>query len=424
MICLVPNGAYLSEVSRMVAIWHALRARGIVARVALHGGTHAPVLQREGIPHDLLAPEMDAARCAAFVADNAGMAGGSGQPMRCDELVEHARHERAYFERHGVRVVVTGFATSTLLSAPLAGARLVTEHAGSFIPPLFERGLAPAPSRPLGKAWGWLPAALARRLANRLVFSARSSVAEINRAAAVLGAPPVPSTPALLLGDVTLVPELPQVLGLSEEDLRAWRPRHPDAFRPQPRLCGIGPLYARLDVPLPPRAEAFLRAPGSVVYVAPTSMTAAAVEAVTRRVAVAGHRVLLASTVHDLRHLESSQVLVEGVLPSHEAMPLATAAVIAGGQGSIQCAQASGIPFVALPLHWEQDINAHLAARTGASLTVAAHRADSPALTAAVRNVVADPAYRAAARRVQALYAARDGASDAASVLAGMLAVS
>ena len=65
-----------------------------------------------------------------------------------DELLSHAEGEATFFRDHDVTVVVTGFALTTLLSTRLAGVHLVTEHAGSFVPPLAERGLLPLPTGP------------------------------------------------------------------------------------------------------------------------------------------------------------------------------------------------------------------------------------------------------------------------------------
>ena len=66
-----------------------------------------------------------------------------------DELVAHAEAEAAYFRDHDVSVVVTGFALTTLaVHPPQPVPTLVTEHAGSFVPPLAERGLLPLPTGP------------------------------------------------------------------------------------------------------------------------------------------------------------------------------------------------------------------------------------------------------------------------------------
>ena len=71
----------------------------------------------------------------------------------------------------------------------------------------------------------------------------------LNVVAAELGVEPVPSLAALMLGDLTLVTDVPEVLGVPRAELESWRPRRPSAFRPGTRLTSTGPLFARLDVP-------------------------------------------------------------------------------------------------------------------------------------------------------------------------------
>ena len=73
MICLLPMCAYLSETSRMVQIYKALRAKGAAARIATHGGVHERLLRQEGIDYDLIEPHMDAARGQRFVMSNVGI---------------------------------------------------------------------------------------------------------------------------------------------------------------------------------------------------------------------------------------------------------------------------------------------------------------------------------------------------------------
>jgi hypothetical protein len=58
---------------------------------------------------------------------------------------------------------------------------------------------------------------------------------------------PVPSLPALLLGDLTLVTDLPEVVGVSAEDMEAWRPG--SGYRASTRLAYAGPVHAHLDMP-------------------------------------------------------------------------------------------------------------------------------------------------------------------------------
>lgn len=418
VICVVPHCGYLSETSRMLEIHRALRDRGAPVRLATHGGTYEGLLGAAGEDYDRLSPVLTPERCAELVASGPGLGPPDQSMWTDDELLGHALGEAEYFRAHGVTVVVTGFTLTTLLSTRLAGARLVTEHAGSFVPPLAERGLLPLPTGPtLPEPLRALPPQVARRAYNE-AFGARDAyTAGFNRVAARLGVEPVPGLIALLLGDLTLVTDLPAVVGVSAEEMEEWRPAAGSPFRPSTRLTYAGPIHAHLDRPLSPRAAALLDRPGPTTYVAMTSTSAGFVrEVVTDVVAAGDWKVLVAATVHDLVDLERlapGRVVVEGVLPSHRVLPRVAAAVLTGGQGSVQAALSAGTPFVGVPLQAEQDLNVHLAARLGAAVTrpVGSVRGN---VGTDVARLLADPSFRTAAGRWAQRFAAVDGPALAA----------
>ncbi|WP_344829226.1 hypothetical protein [Actinocorallia longicatena] len=385
MIALLPNAAYLSETSRMLEIYKALAGLGAPVRFASHGGSYEDVID---VPWDLVPPRMDAGRSARFVREGLGLGAGDQSMYSDAEMREHVLAEAAYFREHGVKIVVTGIALTTLLSSRLAGVALATEHAGVFVPPVTGDGPA----------------------------GSRLHCDGFDRVAAELGVEGVPSLAALLLGDLTLVPEIPEVTGVPAEVLEAWSPGEDPRYRPGTRLRYTGPLFAHLDRPVPAAVEAFLDAPGPVVYVALTSTGPDLVRAVVEGLlTVDGLRVLVAATVHDLADLGSGRVLVGGVLPSHEIMPRAALAVTAGGQGSVQTALASGTPLIAFPLQPEQALNVALAERLDAARALAPRDvADLPALAA---EMLATDAHRKAAGRIADLYRRVDGPARAAEAV-------
>ncbi|MFN7982803.1 MAG: hypothetical protein U0Q11_13165 [Vicinamibacterales bacterium] len=262
----------------------------------------------------------------------------------------------------------------------------------------------------------WLPAAVRRRLANLGTNHVALHCSGFNRIARELGVEGVPSFAQLLLGDVTIVTEIPEVLGVTAADLDAWRPTRP-GYRPSTRLKAGGPIFAELDVPLPAEVDTFLSAGGPMVYVAMTSTTPAAVRSVVNALKPLGVRVLVAGTVHALSDLEDEQVMVGGVLPSHRVMPRVDIAVTAGGQGSVQCAMASGTPIVALPLHPEQDLNASLIEKQGAGHRMTFADAATPRLATLVGRMLERSNYGDAARSIQALYSSVDGPGLAADAI-------
>jgi UDP:flavonoid glycosyltransferase YjiC (YdhE family) len=422
MICLLPNCSFLSETSRMIEIQHALRRRGVPLRVATHGGTHELALTEAGIEYDLVGPRVGPQRSADFVRSVPGIGPRDQSMWTDDELRTYARAEAAYFREHGVRVAVTGWTLTALLSTRLAGIPVVTEHAGAFIPPLFERGLLPEPSRPVGLPLErWLPARVRRALFNAGVERLDSYTEGFNRVAAELGVEGVPSFPALLLGDLSLVTEVPEVLGVSRAEIDGWRPRNPRRYREGTRLRATGPLYAHLDVKLPERVDRLLDERAPVIYVAITSSPPQLIRDVVAALRPLDATILVAATIHDLDSLADDKVHIGGILPSHEIMPRVALAVTAGGQGSVQTALASGTPLVAIPLQPEQDTNAVLAERVGAARRVPLAQAGSPTLTSAAATLLADPGARAAAQRIRDLYAKTDGADLAADAICSLI---
>lgn len=417
MICLLPNCAFLSETTRLLEIYRALRARGTAVRVATHGGTYEHLLAEAGVPYDLVGPRMTAQRCAQFLRDEIGMGDVNQSTYTDDELRTYARAEADYFRAHGIRVAVTGFTLTTVLSTRLAGVRLVTEHNGSFVPPVWEHGLLPAPSRPVRPVFRALPERAVRWLTNAAPARVRFYCSGFNRVAAELGVPEIPSLAALVLGDLTLVTEAPEVIGISPEVMDRWRPDGRRGYRPDIRLRYTGPLYTRLDRPLPDRVDRFLDREGPVIYVAITSSPPDLVRAAVRALAPIGARILVAGTVHDLGDLASDRVLVDGVLPSHRVMPRVALAVTAGGQGSMQTAMAAGTPVLGLPLQPEQDLNLVLLERLGAARRLALRYAGSNRFTATARSMLADPGYARAAQAVKRAYDRTDGPGNAADAV-------
>lgn len=424
MICLMPNCGFLSETSRILEIHRALTARGAKVMTLTHGGPYVELLRDHGVPVEVLGEGWTTQRVNEFIASIPGIGSPEQSMWTDDEIRRFVELEAEAFRAHGVRVVVTGWTLTALLSSQVAGIPVVVEHSGAFVPPLFENGRATPPDTPLGLPLeGLMPARLRKFLFNKGLPRRKVYTAGFNRVAAELGIPGIPSFPALLMGDLTLITDIPEVFGVPRDQIDDWVPRPASAYRPGARLRYTGPLFAHFDIPVPPRVERFLEADGPVAYVALTSTTPELVRGVVERVRAAGPRVLVAATVHDLAGLEDDGVLVERVLPSDRIMPRAQIAVITGGQGSVQTAMAAGTPFVGLALQPEQRANLDIAEDQGLASTLPLAHATTPAMTRAVRALLDDDSARAAAQRVRDLYAPTDGAGNAADAILELAAV-
>lgn len=282
-----------------------------------------------------------------------------------EELRTYALAEAGYLGRIGVRAVVTGFTLTTLLSSRLAGIPLVTEHNGSWLPPLWEHGLLPVPADP---PWPWmrhLPVALARRLVDAAPARVSWYCGPLNAVAAELGVEPVPSMTALTLGDVALLTEAPEVVGLPAAAFTSCGPRRAAVARAPRRrpATGRGPGsrsptdLRQVADPAPGRGPSRAgragtsRLPGDDADPGGPDLRHATLGAVVG--AARGLRVLVAGTVHEPERLldgvSRDRVTVCGVLPSHLVMPRVDVAITTAGQGSLQSAMAAGTPVVGCP---------------------------------------------------------------------------
>jgi UDP:flavonoid glycosyltransferase YjiC (YdhE family) len=417
MIALIPHCGFLSETSRMLHIGRALQRQGCEVAMATHGGPYTRVLDEAGMRYTLLEPAMDAVRCTRYVADvvQIGRPGLRLQPA--DEVRRGVAAEVAFLRGCGARMVVIGFTLTAYLSSRVVGIALAASHGGSYVPPVFERKLAPVPTTMPMPGMEWLPSAVKRAMANSGPQRLKGPVRFLNEIATELGVEPVPTLAALMLGDLTLVTDVPEVLGVERAALEAWRPPRAGLYRPGTRLTYVGPMFARLDLPVPESVVPFLDGSRPTAYVALSSSTPAMLQSVVEQVRLSNLRVIVGATIHDWKAPAHPDVVVGGVMPSHLIMPRVDVAVTMGGQGSVQTAMASGTPLVGIPLHPEQELNVDLAVRRGMAMAIAPRHAGTPRMAAAVQRIVADARFKEAALRVQRCYAGIDGAANAAAAI-------
>jgi UDP:flavonoid glycosyltransferase YjiC (YdhE family) len=110
-------------------------------------------------------------------------------------------------------------------------------------------------------------------------------------------------------------------------------------------------------------------------------------------------------------------VRVERFVPQAAVLPHCDAAINHGGSGSTIGALAAGVPIVLLPMGADQPLNAErcVALRAGVALDVM--RCTPADVRAAVDTVLGEPAYRAAAERMQAEIGALPGPEAAVARL-------
>jgi MGT family glycosyltransferase len=119
----------------------------------------------------------------------------------------------------------------------------------------------------------------------------------------------------------------------------------------------------------------------------------------------------------DLVGAVPDHVLVREFVPQIELLPRLDAVVCHAGDNTVCEALAHGVPLVVAPIRDSQPVVAGQVVDAHAGIRVHFGRVGATELRHAIATVLDDPSYRAAARRVQASFAAAGGAATAADHL-------
>jgi UDP:flavonoid glycosyltransferase YjiC (YdhE family) len=120
--------------------------------------------------------------------------------------------------------------------------------------------------------------------------------------------------------------------------------------------------------------------------------------------------------------VDDHRVNFEPFLPLHELLTGIELVVAAGGAGTTLATLGAGIPMVIVPQGADQFVYAERAAAAGAALQFLPDAVSPGAVTRAVRTVLADPSFRAGARKIAEQVSAMPPADEVAATLASALA--
>lgn len=138
-----------------------------------------------------------------------------------------------------------------------------------------------------------------------------------------------------------------------------------------------------------------------------------ATHAIGLRLVLAHGGRLSASDVADL----PGQPIVRNFVPQRRVLEQASVLIGHGGMNTVMDALAVGVPIVAIPLAYEQAAIGTRLARCGAGIAVPRLRLTSERLQAALREILQDPSYAAAARHLRTEIMQAGGVDRAADIV-------
>ena len=219
-----PNCAYLSETSRMVSVYKRLKANGEDVVLATHGGTFEFVLINEEIPYIHLEPFVSNELSLEWVSISRIEKGVRSGYYSAEELEKHVNSEMAFFKQHNIKAVLSGYTLSNAVSTRVLGIPYATTHLGSWVPPVFEFNMNPWPVNYENIVTRLIPTSTKIKLINYGTLRAKSFIKPFNILSKRLNIPEFKGFLDLTSGDLTLVTDCPEILGIPTEVMESWIP--------------------------------------------------------------------------------------------------------------------------------------------------------------------------------------------------------
>lgn len=394
-----PETMDLAETTRALAVAAAIGDRADITFMG-YGGPFAHLVTDAGHDLRILEPEWDAARLdRAWKADRMESVRG---PFSTADVRRRVASEIALLDELRPNLVFMGFTLSLYVSARIHGTPLVQLVPFAFTPPFFAAGLARWPDQfrlpgPLNGPW-----------ADRAFAGWAMRTRTWTRPFATVAREYDQRTPRrlmeFLLADHNLVAEIPEVTGVPELP---------------PTWEYTGPVFARLDRPIPPEVAAIPAGERWIYCAMGSSGQRDVVRATIDALGHVPYRVIapVAGLLDDPTYTPPANVTVLDWVPADKVNPLAALAVIHGGQGTVQTAVASGTPFVGIGMQPEQEWNIDMLVRAGTARRIGRRDVTPEAVASAVNALIDDPRARATAHRLAQRYADHDGATATAERL-------
>lgn len=401
-VLFTPLGFNLAETTRMIEVARHLPPT-LRAVFLAHDDRYLRLVREAGFPHLPGAPSFTRAEQDQAMAFDQGRT--LRHPFTAEVLEQRVQAERAAIRDLAAVAVVHGTNPTSPISARAEDVPLFYPVPYVFSRPQLDSG-AVVPVLPAGRG-----AVLNRpltRITDWVFTRAPLLPPSFRQAAARHGAHSVTTLMDLLGADVTLLTAMADEVGTD--------PLPPSHHR-------VGPIFARLPGEVPPEVRQLAAAAEPVVYLA---------------VGSSGTRGLVMDAIRALKDLPirviapvrdylqpgdldamPDNVMVTDLLPAHLLGPFVDAAVLHGGQGTVQTACATGVPFVGMGLSAEQRWNVEVSERRGNAIAIAPHqlRGEAARFRQALHQVLFDPVVREIAQDVQREYALEDGAARSAQVI-------
>ena len=398
-------GHNLGDFTRALETAIGMKKTGATVKFFNHGGIHNKHISEAGIDEEDLQPELTWEQHKIIMDINRYKADiGTPLPVTKEQWIQMAEADLKAFDEFQPHGVYAGLSLSCMLSVPYAKLPMVTQVPTVNCPAYIHNEMYNMPNTMERNFFMRyvLPGMVKRKIMKKVLLgdSAKASLTTFNEARAHFGLKPIYNITELVRGDITLLPDLPVLSGLSEADLTSG-------------YYYTGPIFSNIDFPLDERIKQVFSRPGLNVFCSlgssgyPETLKLI-VRALRQNPGI--NLVCSTTTILDPEELGAAdeRFFATRFLPAPQVNEMADVAVLHGGQGTIQTAVWAGTPVVGIGFQAEQQANIDGIARGGMAIRVPIYEVSEKRILKAVEEISREK-YKDNARKIQAQVRAING---------------
>ena len=316
------------------------------------------------------------------------------------------------FDDYKPNGVYAGLNLSCMISVPYAKLPMITQVPTVNCPAFIHKEMYNMPNTMENNFFmrHVLPAKIKRKIMKRVLLkdSAKASLASFNEARKHFGLSPIYNIVELVKGDITLLPDLPELSGLPKNDLTNG-------------YHYTGPIFSKMDYPVPEEVKAVFARPGLNIFCSLGSSgypETLKMIIETLRNQTDFNIVCATTTILKPQDLDpnTDRFYATTFLPAHLVNEMADIAVTHGGQGTIQTAVWAGTPVVGIGFQAEQQANIDGMANAGMAIRIPIYSLYAKRLISSISKVSGQK-FRDNAKRMQRLVRSADGVKESVKVM-------
>ncbi len=406
-------GNNLGDFTRALETAKGMLKSGAQVKFFNHGGIHNSLISEAGIEEEDLQPELTWEQHQIIMDINRYKAKvGTPLPVTKDQWIKMAEADLRSFDDYKPHGVYAGLNLSCMISVPYAKLPMVTQVPTVNCPAFIHKEMYNMPNTMENNFFirHIVSGRVKRKIMKKILLkdSAKASLTTFNEAREHFGLKPIYNITDLVRGDITLLPDLPILSGLKEEDLTSG-------------YHYSGPIFSMMDMPVADEIKKVFSRPGINVF---CSLGSSGFPETLKLIIDALKKeedfniVCSTTTILEPEDIgpKTDNFYACKFLPAHLVNEMADVAVTHGGQGTIQTAVWAGTPVVGIGFQAEQQANIDGIAKEGMAIRIPIYAVSGNRITKAVRKV-SKSYYQSNAKRLQAIVRSVDGVQKSVDIM-------